>query len=206
MCEFCENIPEIKEPLLSHPLEAETDEFPAREKLILAKCDGKMVFYGFNKYKCEDDAIYRNIDPVFCPMCGRKIGEIDMRKQIKELAEKLTKLEIKPSEKENICKGLEALSDALTQHEAENDVLKKQIEKLEEQLQNPAEPEDVICSMSPIQVAEYLIGHETHIDETTTIFGIKYPADDVRTFEISDLEQIAEHLLVYCKHNKENEE
>ena len=27
-----------------------------------------------------------------------------------------------------------------------------------------------------------------------------------RKYEIEDLEQIAEHLLVYCKHNKESEE
>ena len=27
-----------------------------------------------------------------------------------------------------------------------------------------------------------------------------------RKYEIEDLEQIAEHLLVYCKHNRENEE
>lgn len=80
--------------------------------------------------------------------------------------------------------------------------LEKWGKELEEQLKNPAETEDIICSMSPIQVAEYLIGHETHIEEHT-VFGIKYPADDVKTFEITDIEQIAEHLLVYCKHNKE---
>ena len=29
---------------------------------------------------------------------------------------------------------------------------------------------------------------------------------DRNVYDIDDLEQIAEHLLVYCKHNKENEE
>ena len=29
---------------------------------------------------------------------------------------------------------------------------------------------------------------------------------DINVYDIEDLEQIAEHLLVYCKHNKESEE
>ena len=29
---------------------------------------------------------------------------------------------------------------------------------------------------------------------------------DINVYDFDDLEQIAEHLLVYCKHNKESEE
>ena len=46
-----------------------------------------------------------------------------------------------------------------------------------------------------IEVANFLI-NEKH----------EYRNIDCRKYDIEDLEQIAEHLLVYCKHNKESEE
>lgn len=74
MCEFCKKIPRIKYPSLSRPLDKlNDDDFPKREKLILAECRGEIVFYGFNKYGYEDDAIYRNVKPLYCPMCGRDL-------------------------------------------------------------------------------------------------------------------------------------
>lgn len=77
MCEFCENIKEIREDDIyeKNPLVAETDKFPYREKLVLAKIGSKIIFYGFNKYHYEDDAMYKDIDCKFCPMCGRKLTE-----------------------------------------------------------------------------------------------------------------------------------
>lgn len=76
MCEFCENIREIKEEdeYMSHPLQAETDEFPHREKLILAKLRDRIIFYGFNVYHYEDDATY-DVQASFCPVCGQKLNE-----------------------------------------------------------------------------------------------------------------------------------
>ena len=74
MCEFCKEIPRIKDPYLSRPLDKlNDDDFPKRQKLILAKCRGEIVFYGFNKYGYEDDAIYNNVKPLYCPMCGRDL-------------------------------------------------------------------------------------------------------------------------------------
>ena len=52
-----------------------------------------------------------------------------------------------------------------------------------------------------IEVANFLINEECECDIPFT--GIKTKR---RKYEIEDLEQIAEHLLVYCKHNKESEE
>lgn len=77
MCEFCKNIRKIKEQdeYKHNPLDAETDEFPHREKLVLAKLRGKVIFYGFNKYHYEDDSIYENVEVNFCPECGRKLRD-----------------------------------------------------------------------------------------------------------------------------------
>ena len=49
-----------------------------------------------------------------------------------------------------------------------------------------------------IEVANFLINEECECDMLFT--GRKTKR---RKYEIEDLEQIAEHLLVYCKHNKE---
>ena len=51
-----------------------------------------------------------------------------------------------------------------------------------------------------IEVANFLINAEYECDMLFT--GRKTKR---RKYEIEDLEQIAEHLLVYCKHNKEEE-
>ena len=49
-----------------------------------------------------------------------------------------------------------------------------------------------------IEVANFLINEECECDMLFTGRKTKH-----RKYEIEDLEQIAEHLLVYCKHNKE---
>lgn len=78
MCEFCDEdkIPEIENEYDVNPLKAETEDFPFREKLILAKLHGKYVFYGFNKYRYEDDTIYYETEANHCPVCGRKLVEV----------------------------------------------------------------------------------------------------------------------------------
>lgn len=51
-----------------------------------------------------------------------------------------------------------------------------------------------------IEVANFLINEECECKMPFTVRKTKR-----RKYEIEDLEQIAEHLLVYCKHNKEEE-
>ena len=50
----------------------------------------------------------------------------------------------------------------------------------------------VELSFDAIEVANFLINEK-----------YEYRNIECRKYEIEDLEQIAEHLLVYCKHNKE---
>ena len=60
----------------------------------------------------------------------------------------------------------------------------------------------------PIEVAQMLI-NLTYEYELSDLEKALYKCGDTRTTErysIDDLEQIAEHLLVYCKHNKEEQD
>lgn len=62
--------------------------------------------------------------------------------------------------------------------------------------------------IDPIEVARMLI-NSTFEYEASNLEKVLYKCGDIRTTErysIDDLEQIAEHLLVYCKHNREDDE
>lgn len=62
-------------------------------------------------------------------------------------------------------------------------------------------------STDPIEVARMLI-NSTFEYESSALEKALYKCGDTRTTErysIDDLDQIAEHLLVYCKHNREDE-
>lgn len=60
----------------------------------------------------------------------------------------------------------------------------------------------------PIEVVQMLI-NSTYEYESSALEKALYKCGDTRTTErysIDDLEQIAEHLLVHCKHNREDDE
>lgn len=82
--------------------------------------------------------------------------------------------------------------------------LTNQIEKLKSELETKVNFETdrlVKLPFDALETANMLI-NATYIDEIP--FLEKQVARNV--YDIDDLEQIAEHLLVYCKHNKECEE
>ena len=63
-------------------------------------------------------------------------------------------------------------------------------------------------STDPIEVAQMLI-NATFEYEASNLEKALFKCGDTRTTErysVDDLEQIAEHLLVYCKHHREDEE
>lgn len=111
------------------------------------------------------------------------------------------------SEVEKYCKAFE---DAKKERDCQVVEYQKKMEELK------VENAELHCEMQamkvfpdeipeePIKVAEMLItakGERKPLHIGNDVFE-----DTCRIFEISELRQIAEHLLVYCNHNKEEEE
>ena len=158
----------------------------------------------------------------------------DLR-EILELKEKIDCLEEEKAEAERICSNMEeslskyvsqykSVSELLSKEQQENGSLKEQIKELEcelkysenqcmELLNRCDELEKQLETMEslpvqPIEVAKMLI-NSTYEYETSEIqrrFLGKGDTDTCERYSIDELEQIAEHLLIYCKHNKGCEE
>ena len=84
------------------------------------------------------------------------------------------------------------LAERFNQLKDENDELKQRIAELESK-------KTVDLPFNPIETANMLINATYKRENCMT--GIEYDKD---IYSIDDLEQIAEHLLVYCKHNRED--
>lgn len=83
--------------------------------------------------------------------------------------------------------------------EFENKQLKKCIAELESKA-------TVELPFDALETANYLI-NATYEVEVDGLAKVMAGTDNIRRdkYSIDELEQIAEHLLVYCKHNKEQE-
>ena len=82
--------------------------------------------------------------------------------------------------------------------------LKNQIEKLKSELETKVDFETdrlVKLPFDPLETANMLI-NATYKAEIPFLER----QVDRNVYDIDDLEQIAEHLVVYCKHNREDEE
>lgn len=93
------------------------------------------------------------------------------------------------------------LAERFNQLKDENDELKQRMAELESK-------ETVDLPFDPLECANYLI-NATYERETNGIERAFHNLPDKVNsdrYTVNDLEQIAEHLLVYCKHNKECEE
>lgn len=92
------------------------------------------------------------------------------------------------------------LSSRLDKMSAENKELKQRIAELESK-----ETSDL--PFDPLETANYLINASYERETNSLERGLKGLPEKVNSdrYTVDDLEQIAEHLLVYCKHNKESE-
>ena len=152
-------------------------------------------------------------------------------REVLELKEKIDCLEEEKAEAERICSNMKeslskyvsqykSVSELLSKEQQENGSLKEQIKELEckleysenkqmELLNRCDELEKQLETMEslpvePIEVAKMLI-NSTYEYETSEIqrrFLGKGDTDTCERYNIDELEQIAEHLLIYCKHNK----
>ena len=114
--------------------------------------------------------------------------------ELKNSNEKIVKLEIKLSNAEKT--GDDYYNKCID--------LTKQIEKLKSELEAKVNFETdrlVKLPFDPLETANMLI-NATYKAEIPFL----EKQVDRNVYDIDDLEQIAEHLLVYCKHNREDEE
>ena len=114
--------------------------------------------------------------------------------ELKNSNEKVAKLEIKLSNAEKT--GDDYYNKCID--------LTNQIEKLKSELETKVNFETdrlVKLPFDALETANMLI-NATYKDEIPFL----EKQVDRNVYDIDDLEQIAEHLLVYCKHNKESEE
>ena len=97
-------------------------------------------------------------------------------------------------------KDYKTVSELLGKYQQENESLKQRIAELESK-------ETVDLPFDPLECANYLI-NSTYERETNgierTFHNLPEKVNSDR-YTVDDLEQIAEHLLVYCKHNKERD-
>ena len=136
----------------------------------------------------------------------KKIAE--MQAEIKAYKDKISMLE----EKEN---DIQVESQRLLETIAELNV---EVEELELELSTKESFFDIVNASNklelprePISVAEMLINAErkcepcNFVKRLNDMFGSE-PIDTYRIYDVSELRQIAEHLLIYCKANEENAE
>ena len=157
-------------------------------------------FYGENSFSSKYGVIVDELD--FSE--HDKAFEDKIAKLEKEVAEwKAEAREIKKNRDEQLKsfrKAVEPYVDILHMHETIAE-LKQRIAELESGKTSE-------LPFDALETANYLI-NATYERETSSLERAfaKVP-DKVNSdrYTIDDLEQIAEHLLVYCKHNKESEE
>lgn len=130
--------------------------------------------------------------------------ELDFSEHDKVFEDKISQLE------KDIASYKQAFEDKCSDLKSTSDLLEKSINKNEELEQRIAElesKETVDLPFDPLECANYLINatyeRETNgIERTFRNLPEKINSD---RYTVDELEQIAEHLLVYCKYNKESE-
>lgn len=127
-------------------------------------------------------------------------GEFVKLSDFEKLAEKCSRY-IDEYERENF-KFLE-LKESISSIEAQKAELLCRCDELEKQLETMES-----LPLQPIEVAKLLINseYEYETSEFQRRFLNKGDTDTCERYNIDELEQIAEHLLIYCKHNRGCEE
>lgn len=105
------------------------------------------------------------------------------------------------SENQKLKQRIAELEDKIGDRDEINRCLREQIAELQnkEKIELPELPFD------PLDTANYLI-NATYERETNSIERVINNLPEKASFDrytVDELEQIAEHLLIYCKHNKE---
>lgn len=152
---------------------------------------------------------------------GIKFDSVDFSEHDKEFVDKIEELQsevekyrkaFEDAKKERDCqiaeyqKKIEELTDEKESLEMRLKLLKSERDDLREEVEKLKKAQD-FSNLTPIEVANMLINAEGEYEHNpiAKVF-CKEDKSTYRIFDISDLRQIAEHLLVYCNHNGEAEE
>lgn len=186
------------------------------------KCIGELLKKNGVVLKLTECTRNFETDKTFETRYGVSIDELDFSEHDKVFKDKYKVLE---EEYDKKCKDYKSVSALLSTYQQENESLKKRIIELENfSCQAEQETESLVEKLKqriaelesgktselpfdPLECANYLI-NATYERETNSLErGLKGLPEKVNSdrYAIDDLEQIAEHLLVYCKHNKELE-
>ena len=121
----------------------------------------------------------------------RKAFENEKKERDCQISEHRKKIEELTNEKESLETRLKLLK-------SERDDLREEVEKL----RNTQD----FSNLEPIGVANIIINAEGTRENLFGRITGKGETETYRIFDVSELREIAEHLLVYCNHNGEEEE
>lgn len=149
------------------------------------------------------------------------MSKSEMQKHIQELQSEIENLKHETEEAGSVIRSMDC---ALAQSIKENKNLQEEVDKLNSQidtllnirmellnkrdeLEKQLEEREPL-PLEPIEVAKFLINatYEYETSEIQRKLLHKGDTDTCERYTIDELEQIAEHLLIYCKHNKGCEE
>ena len=150
------------------------------DKIVELKKDYKTASELLEKYQQENEALKKRIIELENFSCQ---AEQETESLVEKLKHRIAELE------QSTSKWIERAVE-----------WQQKCEKLESK-------ETLDLPFNPLEAANYLI-NSTYERETNSLErGLKGLPEKVNSdrYTIDDLEQIAEHLLVYCKHNKESE-
>lgn len=139
---------------------------------------------------------------------------LNLNRTISELQSEVEKYRkaFEDAKKERDCqiaeyqKKIEELKEEKESFETRLKLLKRERNDLREEVEKLNKTQD-FSDLTPIEVANMLInaeGEYEHNPITKAFCGTD--KGTYRIFDVSELRQIAEHLLVYCDHNAEAEE
>lgn len=112
------------------------------------------------------------------------------------------------SQNDKLKKEISDLESLMQKRDEFLEIKNIQIEELKQRIEELESQKTIDLPFDPMECANYLI-NATYERETSSLErAFEKVPNKVNSdkYTIDDLEQIAEHLLVYCKHNKEDEE
>ena len=169
--------------------EFETDNETDKNKYIIKKEYG-VSFDGLD---------FSEHDKVFEDKIAKLEKQIERLMREKQFAYDRSEQLMKTSDIQNSAN--DELKQRIAELESKNNQITESILRKETKIHELESEETSELPFEPLECANYLI-NATYKDEIP--FLERKVCRNV--YDIDDLEQIAEHLLVYCKHNKECEE